>query len=100
MDQQKFEIRSSEITADNQKLTGYAVKWDSPSEVLFCDFIEQFSPNAFAETLKENKDVRALFEHDYSKLLRRTSSGTLKLEQDKIGLRFELVPPDTSYRRL
>ncbi|SUT94576.1 prohead protease (GP4) [[Actinobacillus] rossii] len=99
MNQQKFEIRSSEITADDQKLTGYVVKWNSPSEVLFCDFIEQFSPNAFTETLKENKDVRALFEHDFSKLLGRTSSGTLKLEQDKIGLRFELTPPDTSLGR-
>ncbi|STO64730.1 phage phi-c31 gp35-like protein [Haemophilus parahaemolyticus] len=99
MNTQKFEIRSTEVSAEDQKLTGYVVKWNSPSEVLFCDFIEQFSPNAFAETLKEGKDVRALFEHDHSKLLGRTSSNTLKLEQDNIGLRFELTPPDTTLER-
>jgi phage prohead protease, HK97 family len=99
MNTQKFEIRSTEVSAEDQKLTGYVVKWNSPSEVLFCDFIEQFSPNAFAETLKEGKDVRALFEHDHSKLLGRTRSNTLKLEQDNIGLRFELTPPDTTLGR-
>lgn len=99
MNTQKFEIRSTEVSAEDQKLTGYVVKWNSPSEVLFCDFIEQFSPNAFAETLKEGKDVRVLFEHDHSKLLGRTRSNTLKLEQDNIGLRFELTPPDTTLGR-
>nr|DAM44961.1 MAG TPA: head maturation protease [Caudoviricetes sp.] len=49
----EFEIRSSEITADseNKKLVGYVVKWNSPSEVLYCDFVEQFSANAFGESL-------------------------------------------------
>lgn len=99
MNKQKFEIRSSEITADSQKLTGYVVKWNSPSEVLFCDFVEQFSPKAFTDSLKSGNDVRALFEHDHAKLLGRTTSGTLKLEQDKVGLRFELTPPETTLGR-
>ncbi|MDU7785542.1 MAG: HK97 family phage prohead protease, partial [Aggregatibacter aphrophilus] len=54
----EFEIRSSEITADseNKKLVGYVVKWDSPSEVLYCDFVEQFSANAFSESLSSGAD--------------------------------------------
>ena len=97
----EFEIRSSEITADseNKKLVGYVVKWDSPSEVLYCDFVEQFSANAFSESLSSGADVRALFEHDQTKLLGRTRAGTLKLEEDAIGLRFELMPPDTTLGR-
>ena len=81
----EFEIRSATIATDeeNQKLVGYAVKWNSPSRVLYCDFVESFAPNA-------------LFEHDYTKLLGRTSAGTLKLEEDSIGLRFELTPPNTT----
>ena len=94
----EFEIRSATLSADeeNQKLVGYAVKWNSPSQVLYCDFVESFAPKAFSDSLASGEDVRALFEHDYTKLLGRTSAGTLKLEEDSTGLRFELTPPDTT----
>ena len=94
----EFEIRSSTLSTDEEKekLVGYVVKWNSPSEVLYCDFVESFAPNAFSESLASGEDVRALFEHDYTKLLGRTSAGTLKLKEDSIGLRFELIPPDTT----
>ena len=64
--------------------------------MLYCDFVESFAPKAFSDSLASGEDVRALFEHDYTKLLGRTSAGTLKLEEDSIGLRFELTPPDTT----
>ncbi|TNH04315.1 HK97 family phage prohead protease [Testudinibacter sp. TR-2022] len=94
----EFEIRSSEISCDHQKLIGYVVRWNSQSKPLW-DFVEQFTPNAFAESLAEGQDVRALFEHDHTKLLGRTAAGTLSLVEDNIGLRFELVPPDTTLGR-
>ncbi|QGM80718.1 HK97 family phage prohead protease [Otariodibacter oris] len=96
-----LEIRSSILTADNEnkKLVGYVVQWNKDSEVLWGEFVERFSPNAFSDSLRAGKDIRALFEHDHTKLLGRTSSGTLKLEEDDIGLRFELYPPDTQTGR-
>ncbi|TCV86529.1 HK97 family phage prohead protease [Testudinibacter aquarius] len=93
-----FEVRSVTLQADNQKLIGYVVRWNSQSKPLW-DFIEQFAPNAFAESLAEGQDVRALFEHDHTKLLGRTAAGTLSLVEDNTGLRFELVPPDTTLGR-
>ena len=59
----------------------------------------QFAANAFSQSLASGQDVRALFEHDHTKLLGRTRAGTLSLTEDSIGLRFELTPPDTTLGR-
>lgn len=95
MNQKEFEIRTSEVSASDKKLVGYAVRWNSLSEVIWGEFQEQFAPNAFTDSLSAGGDVRALYEHDYTNLLGRTSSGTLQISQDNTGLRFELTPPDT-----
>ncbi|SPW64601.1 putative head maturation protease of prophage [Escherichia coli] len=63
------------------------------------EFYEKFQRGAFSEWLAAGNDVRGLYEHDHSMLLGRTRSGTLKLEEDETGLRFELTPPDTSTGR-
>lgn len=96
-----LEIRSAALSADSEskKLVGYVVQWNKESETLWGEYVERFAPNAFTDSLKSGKDVRALFEHDHTKLLGRTSSGTLKLEEDSTGLRFELIPPDTQLGR-
>ena len=90
-----FEIRTSELTACDKKLVGYAVRWNSLSEIIWDEFREQFTPGAFADYLAAGNDVRCLYEHDYTQLLGRTKSGTLVLTEDNTGLRFELTPPDT-----
>ncbi len=95
-----MEIRSSEITTSaSNTLTGYVVRWDNLSELLWGEFYEKFQRGAFTEWLAAGNDVRGLYEHDHSMLLGRTRSGTLKLEEDDTGLRFELTPPDTSTGR-
>ncbi|VXD04926.1 Peptidase [Enterobacterales bacterium 8AC] len=94
-----FEIRTATLTAADQKLVGYAVKWNSRSEVLWDEFVEQFAPNAFKDSLAAGTDVRALYEHDHTALLGRNTSGTLVLSEDATGLRFELTPPDTQLGR-
>ncbi|RIE78328.1 HK97 family phage prohead protease [Shigella dysenteriae] len=95
-----MEIRSSEITTSGAgTLTGYIVCWDKLSELLWGEFYEKFQRRAFTEWLAAGNDVRGLYEHDHSMLLGRTRSGTLKLEEDETGLRFELTPPDTSTGR-
>lgn len=78
-------------------LTGYAVKWEKKSHVLgyFRKFREQFKKGAFTESL-QNDDQRFLWSHDTSKVLGRTKNGTLRLEEDDVGLRFELDLPNTT----
>lgn len=90
-----FEIRTSDLSASNKKLVGYAVRWNSLSEIIWDEFREQFAPGAFKDSLASGSDVRALYEHNYTQLLGRTKSGTLVLSEDDTGLRFELTPPNT-----
>lgn len=99
MNNKDFEIRTSELIASDKKLVGYAIRWNSLSEVIWDEFVEQFAPGAFADSLTSGADCRALYEHDYTKLLGRTTSGTLVLTEDNTGLRFELTPPDTQLGR-
>ncbi|MDE9553548.1 HK97 family phage prohead protease, partial [Xenorhabdus bovienii] len=86
-------------SASEKKLTGYVVKWNSRSHVLWDEFVEQFTPNAFTNSLTNNTDIRALYEHDHMNLLGRTAPGTLQLSEDATGLRFELTPPETQLGR-
>jgi len=69
-------------------LSGHAATFDSPSQDLG-GYVEVLKPGCFAETLKSG-DIRAFFNHGYDHLLGRTRSGTLRLEEDDVGLKFEV----------
>ena len=79
---------------DENYIYGYAALFNSMSEEMW-GFREVIDPGAFAET--DVSDVRALFNHDNNLLLARTSSGTLSIEVDENGLRYEFEAPKTSY---
>ncbi|AWV24698.1 MULTISPECIES: HK97 family phage prohead protease [Roseomonas] len=63
------------------------------------EFLETIAAGAFAATLADGHDILALMDHDPSRLLARTSSGTLRLTEDAQGLAFSLDVPDTSLGR-
>ena len=79
---------------DKPKIVGYAAKFNKWSEDLG-GFREKIHPKAFDEVL-DKADVRALKNHDPNLILGRTTSGTLSLKTNKLGLRFEIEPPNTS----
>lgn len=81
---------------DVARLEGYAVVFGSMSEDLG-GFREIIEPGAFGEALGDRPDVRALFNHDPSYVLGRTTNGTLALMQDAHGLRMAVTLPGTSY---
>lgn len=56
-------------------------------------FRERVLPGAFAKTLGDGADVRALFNHDANLILGRTRAGTLALVEDDLGLRVDINPP-------
>ena len=89
-----IELRFADGMADDVKIdisaadgiVGYAAKFNVRSEPLG-DFIEIIEPGAFDDVLGD--DVVALFNHDPSQVLARTSAGSLRLAVDEVGLRYE-----------
>lgn len=79
-------------------VSGYAAKYNTRSQDLG-GFVETLAPGAFARAIREAHDVRAVINHDANLILGRTAAGTLTLEDDNTGLRYEVVLPDTSYAR-
>lgn len=99
LEKRNFQKMTMEAQNNSKTIVGYAVKWDKPSQTLKTtdgkQFIEIFKRGAFSETLL-TEDQRALWNHDTSNILGRVKSGTLRLEEDDVGLRFELDLPDTT----
>lgn len=105
MESRTFEVEDLEIRqAEDQAqptITGYAVVFDSWSEVMVNErgrpFRERIAPTAFDRALSSGHDIRALWNHNSDMPLGRTRNGTLRVEKDARGLRFALVPPATSW---
>lgn len=91
-----LEVRQAQNDGDEGAqapvISGYAAVYNSESELLYGFFREIIRPGAFTSSM--NNDVRCLFNHDSSKVLGRTASGTLQLRDDAKGLYFEVTPPD------
>ena len=79
--------------ADKMGATGYAAVFNQSTELPW--FREVVLPGAFKRALAEKQDVRALQNHDANIVLGRTKAGTLDLQEDATGLRFDVDFPDT-----
>lgn len=89
-----LEKRSGEET-EPIKISGYAAVFNTRATIGGW-FDEIIKPGAFAKSLADNSDVRALFNHNWDKVLGRTKSGTLRLSEDERGLKFEIDLPNTT----
>ncbi|MGG3708689.1 HK97 family phage prohead protease [Heyndrickxia coagulans] len=79
-------------------ISGYASVFNSKTSI--GDFFDEvIAPGAFSKSLANSSDVRALFNHNWDKVLGRTKSGTLRLFEDDRGLKFEIDLPNTSVAR-
>ncbi|WP_020146819.1 HK97 family phage prohead protease [Thioalkalivibrio sp. ALJ15] len=88
---------ATEVRAVGRRLEGYAALFGSEARI--ADFTETIRAGAFADSLRGDRDVLALVDHDTSRLLARTRTGTLRLSEDAQGLAFSLDVPDTQLGR-
>ncbi len=83
------ELRAhAETDAEVIRISGYGAitgKWYD-----VWNFKERISAGAFTKTLKENPDIRGMFNHNPDFLLGRTESGTMDVEEDKRGLKYQI----------
>lgn len=98
-----LEYRAAEGDGGGVKIYGRAVPWDSLSVPLWRDYRtgkpvrERFKRGAFSEILaKAGLDIVALRDHEDSRLLGRTLSGTLRVYESGEGLDYDFDVPDTS----
>jgi uncharacterized protein len=90
-----FEMRAE---GDGNTFVGYAAMFDSPSQPL--PFTERIAPGAFTRSLGDRRrDIRLYVNHNSDMVLASKKSGTLRLSEDRMGLRVEADLPDTSYSR-
>ena len=82
------EIRAVATDDGSLKIAGYAATFDTEAENL--NFREKIAPGAFTRSLDSSDPIFLLVNHQADQLpLASTQSGTLKLVQDKVGLRME-----------
>lgn len=91
-----YEVRLEEGEDGSKRIVGYGAVFNQMSENLG-GFREMILPGAFADVLDD--DVRSLFNHDPNLILGRTVSNTMEIEEDDVGLRYAVDPPDTEYAR-
>lgn len=104
-----MEIRLKDVNLEydkeQRKIGGYINVVERPSEILFSHktgtwFQETMKAGVFTRALQKNKDIPLLLEHDYNKKIANTSDGTLELREDAIGLRFDAIVSEDSYREI
>lgn len=82
------DIKTREAEDGNPIIAGYFVVFDSIYRIS-AHATESVARGAFDESIKG--DVRALYNHNSDIILGRTSSDTLKLTQDDVGLYGEVI---------
>ena len=96
MTEEPLEIRAGTDT-EPAKISGYAIRFNKETKIggMFREIIR---PDAIKNDI-QSQDIRALWNHNPDFPLGRTVNGTLELEKDEQGLRFSIVPSDTSWGR-
>lgn len=87
-------IEQRDAESASRTITGYAAKFDTWSDPIMGWFREKIAPGAFDGC--DLQDVIMCFNHRDDAILGRTTSGTLRLAVDAVGLQFTFEAPNTT----
>ena len=96
LSREQVPVRVEKRDDGTQAIVGYGAVFhregdDGTEFRLWPGVYERVTAGAFNRALQEGDDVRGLFNHHPDNLLGRTSSGTMSLSVDDVGLRYEIV---------
>lgn len=91
-------FQTTELRAKGRRLEGYAALFGSEARI-GAGIVETIAPGAFRHTLAQRADILALVDHDPTRVLARTRSGSLRLSEDTRGLSFDMDVPYTQAGR-
>ena len=99
VEMRQVQVQDLELRQDGNGRTfsGYAAVFNSDSEPL--PFIEQIRPGAFERTLAARNQVKMFVNHEDTMVLASTRAGTLRLTEDRRGLKVAADLPETTYAR-
>ena len=100
---EKRGFKESPQLVESRTIEGYAIVFGQESRVMYdfekrSVFIEIIEKGAVSEELLRKCDVKALINHDSSKLLARSDNGegTLMLSVDEHGVKYRFDAPNTN----
>lgn len=84
------EIRAAK-DGKKRQLVGYGSVFDTPFRMgTWEEWDEEVASGAFTDAIKDDADIRSMRNHDTNYLLGRTTNGSLRVEEDDTGLRYEV----------
>ena len=89
------ELRIDKSSEGGDRIVGYTAVFDQEIEfkgMFGGGFREVIRKGAFTRAIEENHDIRALFNHDPNNILGRTTSNTLFVREDDVGLFVDIRP--------
>ena len=104
-----MEIRLKDVNLeydnDAKRIGGYINVVERSSEVMYSHkdckwFKETMQSGVFKRALQKNQSVPLLLVHDWDKQVAHTNDGTLELREDSIGLRFDAVVSEDTYKEI
>ena len=87
-----MEKRYSNISQNKGEVSGYVVRWNNPAYVEEIGKKEMFLKNS----LDLNRNIALYAQHDPTRVLATTKSGTLKLSENNEGLKFTAQLPKSA----
>ena len=87
------EFRKIDIKVESRRIEGFIHYNSETSDI---GFYEVLDPHCFDKTLRESKDIRALFNHTDENILARTKNNSLHFENREDGLYFNFAAPNTT----